>query len=186
MTHQFIFWAVILAVILGTWQSFRWTRWTRMGRLWHSCRIHELPINVETKTQETQTDFPGSFSQTSRYPNLFEDFLEAINILKEAELECFMHNLVYIIRAELLPLNNICFRLFVDLVNFFTVSDIRTFLGAGLLRKEGGARILFPYKYRLCPIDSRSRPIFVHTLLNNHKSTFVKPIILSFCLFGDY
>ena len=61
------------------------------------------------------------------HPGLIKQFLDTQTLLEENQLGDFFAKLCTAMTSGALPLDNICFRLFVDLINFLSSRDARCF-----------------------------------------------------------
>ena len=58
---------------------------------------------------------------------MYNTYVNSNIILNENNLNGFLDRLTSVILSEVLPLDNVCFRLFVDLINFLSERDARQF-----------------------------------------------------------
>ena len=65
--------------------------------------------------------------ETLQYDSMYNTYVNANIILNENNLNGFLDRLTSVILTEVLPLDNVCFRLFVDLINFLSERDAREF-----------------------------------------------------------
>ena len=65
--------------------------------------------------------------ETLQYDYMYNTYVNANIILNENNLNGFLDRLTSAIVSEVLPLDNVCFRLFVDLINFLFERDARQF-----------------------------------------------------------
>ena len=63
--------------------------------------------------------------ETLQYDSMYNTYVNANIILNENNLNGFLDRLTLVILSEVLPLDNVCFLLFVDLINFLSERDAR-------------------------------------------------------------
>ena len=78
-------------------------------------------------TPEKSCDNGMQHNDDDELHNLTNKLKDTQAFLNKNQLGDFLDKLCTVITSDILPLNNICFRLFLDLINFLSTQDARSF-----------------------------------------------------------